>query len=94
MLLALISLLDIIAGIMLLFPGFGESIAIYVVILMLIKATSSLLGGALESPLIAILGLIDLFAALMIFFNFNMPWFWLLVLMKGIYSFLIGFLSG
>jgi len=94
MFLALIALLDIIAGIMLMFPGFGESIAFYVALLMLIKSLSSLLGGMLDSTFIFGLGLIDLLAALMIFFNFTVPWFWLLLLLKGTYSFLIGFLSG
>jgi hypothetical protein len=93
MLLAIISIIDIIAAILIIFPGIFSSIVFYVAVLMLIKALSSLLGGLLAKDFIIILGLIDLLAGLMLLFNFSIPWFWLIILLKGVYSFIVGVLA-
>jgi uncharacterized membrane protein HdeD (DUF308 family) len=93
MLLAIISLIDIIAGILLMFPDIFPPIVFYIAVLMIVKSISSLISGLLGRSFIVILGLIDLFAGLMLLFNFNMPWFWLLLMIKGSYSLIVGVLA-
>lgn len=90
MLLAMISALDIIIGIMLMIPGILLPVAFYLGVLMFIKGLSSVIGGLMGSEFIIILGLIDILAGLMVIFNFTIPWFWLVVLLKGTYSFIVG----
>ena len=94
MLLILISLIDIIAGILLMLPGVFPPIVFYVAVLLLLKSLSSLIGGLIEKNFIVIMGLIDLLAGLMLLFNFIVPWFWLLLMIKGCYSFIVGIFSG
>jgi hypothetical protein len=93
MLLALVSLIDLIAGVLLMLPGIFPSIVFYVAVLMIIKAISTLIGGLLGRSFIIILGLIDLLGGLMLLLNFNVPWFWLLLMIKGSYSFIVGVIS-
>ncbi len=93
MLLAIISLIDIISGLLLMLPDIFPPIVFYIAVLMILKSISSLIGGLLARSFIVILGLIDLFAGLMLLFNFNMPWFWLLLMIKGSYSLIVGVLA-
>ncbi len=37
-----------------------------------------------------ILGIIDITAGLMLIFSFFIPWFWVLPMIKGIYSLVVG----
>ena len=75
-------------------PGVFPPIVFYVAVLLLLKSISSLIGGLIEKNFIVILGLIDLLAGLMLLFNFIVPWFWLLLMIKGCYSFIVGIFSG
>ncbi len=88
MLLIALSLLDILGGILLIFPN--QTLAFYVGILILIKAISSLLGSILAKDWIIFLGLIDLIVALMLLLNFSIPWFWIFPILKGTYSLIVG----
>ncbi len=93
MLLAIVSLVDILAAVLLMLPGIFPSIVFYVALLLLIKALSSLIGGLMDRGFVIILGLIDLLAAMMLLFNFYVPWFWLLMMLKGCFSFIMGLFS-
>jgi len=86
MLLAIVGLIDILAGISLLFPNF---LGFYLGVIVLLKSISSILGG-ISSKMFIVLGVIDLIAGIMLVFNFSMPWVWIILVIKGVYSFVIG----
>ncbi len=87
MLLAIVGLIDIAAGFTLLFPNF---LGFYLGIILLVKSLSSIVGGLASKSLFIVLGIIDLIAGLMLVFNFSMPWVWIILVIKGVYSFVIG----
>jgi uncharacterized membrane protein HdeD (DUF308 family) len=87
MLLAIIGLIDIIAGLSLLFPNF---LGFYLGVILLLKSLTSILGGIASKSLFFLLGIIDLVAGLMLVLNFNLPWVWLILIVKGLYSFVVG----
>jgi uncharacterized membrane protein HdeD (DUF308 family) len=91
MLLAIIGLIDIIAGITLLFPNF---LGFYLGVILLLKSLTSILGGLASKSLFILLGIIDLIAGLMLVLNFSLPWVWAILVLKGLYSFVIGLGSG
>ena len=93
MLLAVISLIDLIAGVLLMLPDVFPQITFYVAVLLILKSISTLMGGLLERSFFVVLGLIDLLAGFMLLFNFIVPWFWLLLMIKGSYSFIVGVVS-
>jgi len=86
MILAILGLIDIIAGFTLLFPNF---LAFYLGIVVLLKSLSSIIGG-LASKAFLLLGVIDLITGLMLIFSFSLPWFWIIPVLKGLYSFVVG----
>jgi hypothetical protein len=86
MLLAIVGLIDIIAGISLLFPNF---LGFYLGVILLVKSFSSLIGG-IASKMFIVLGLIDLIAGLMLIFGFSIPWVWTILVLKGLYSLVMG----
>ncbi|MFH1473824.1 MAG: hypothetical protein ABIE55_02920 [Candidatus Aenigmatarchaeota archaeon] len=90
MLLAIVGLIDILAGISLLFPNF---LGFYLGIILLFKGLTSALGG-ISSKMFLVLGVIDMIAGLMLVFNFSLPWLWVILIIKGVYSFVIGLGSG
>lgn len=90
MLLAALSVIDIFVGITLIFPNF---LGFYLGILVILKGLSSMLGIPTGDIGIVIMGAIDLAAGVMLLTNFIVPWFWLLPMIKGIYSFMVGFAS-
>ena len=87
MILVLLSLIDILVGICLIFPNF---IGFYLGIAVLLKGLSSMLGIPSGDIGIVIMGVIDIIAGVMLLLSFNIPWFWLLPMLKGIYSFILG----
>lgn len=87
MLLSIIGLIDIIAGITLLFPNF---LGFYIGVIMLLKSLTSIVGGLASKSAFVLLGIIDLIAGLMLVLNFSLPWVWLILVLKGIYSFVVG----
>jgi uncharacterized membrane protein HdeD (DUF308 family) len=91
MLLALIGIIDIIAGITLLFPNF---LGFYLGVILLLKSLTSIIGSLASKSLFVLLGIIDLIAGLMLVLNFNLPWIWAILVLKGFYSFVIGLGSG
>jgi len=87
MILFVLSVIDILAGVSLLFPNF---LGLYIGIAVLLKGISSMFGIPTGDLGIVIMGGIDIIAGLMLFLNFSIPWFWILPILKGIYSMLSG----
>lgn len=83
MFLFLLGIIDILAGASMVFPNF---LGFYLGIAVALKGLSSLLGFASGDVGIAAMGLIDIATGIMLLTGFIVPWFWLIVLIKGIFS--------
>jgi len=88
MFVTVLSLIDILAGISLAVPNF---LSFYLGIIMLLKGISSIVGSFASGFFFEIMGFIDLITGILLIFNFNLPWFWILPVLKGIFCLLIGF---
>ena len=86
MLLAIIGVVDILAGISLIYPNF---LGFYLGVILLLKGASSIIGG-ISSKMFIVLGAIDVLASFMLFFNLSIPWLWVILVLKGIYSIMTG----
>ncbi len=87
MILAVLGFLDILVGISLIFPNF---LSFYLGILILIKGIFSIIGSFAVKYFFDFMGFIDLIAGIMLLFSFSIPWFWILPMIKGIYSLIVG----
>ena len=88
MFLTILSIIDIAVGISLIFPNF---LGFYLGIITSLKGASSALGGiTMKEFVFVILGIIDILAGLMLIFNFSIPWFWILPMVKGLFSLISG----
>jgi uncharacterized membrane protein HdeD (DUF308 family) len=87
MILALLGLLDILVGVSLLFPNF---LAFYIGVIILLKGISSIVGSFAVKYFFDVMGFIDVIAGVILLLNFSIPWFWLLLMIKGIYSLIVG----
>jgi len=81
-------MIDILAGISLLFPNF---LGFYLGIAVLLKGISSMFGIPTGDVGIVIMGIIDIIAGIMLLLNFSIPWFWVLPILKGVYCLLFSF---
>jgi ABC-type antimicrobial peptide transport system permease subunit len=88
MLLFLFSAIDVLTGITLIFPNI---LGFYLGVIVLLKGLSSMLGIPSGDIGIVIMGSIDIAAGAMLLLNFSVPWFWLLPILKGLYSMLLSF---
>jgi hypothetical protein len=80
-------MIDILTGVSLLFPNF---LGFYLGIAVLIKGVSSMFGIPTGDLGIVIMGCIDIIAGIMLLTGFLIPWFWVLPVLKGVYSMLSG----
>lgn len=87
MILFALGIIDTLAGISLLFPNF---LGFYLGIIVLLKGLSSMFGLPTGDMGIVIMGIIDITVGAILLLNFSVPWFWLLPIIKGIYSLLAG----
>ena len=88
MFLIILSIIDILVGISLIFPNF---LTFYLGIASSLKGLSSFIGGfTMKEFVFVILGVTDIIAGLMLIFSFSIPWFWILPMLKGIYSLIVG----
>ena len=87
MLLALLGIIDILAGISLIYPNF---LAFYIGIIIILKGVSSMLGVAAGNLVIVILGIIDVVAGISLVLGLAVPWIWLLLIVKGFFSLVSG----
>lgn len=82
-----LGLVDIFAGVSLLVPNF---LGFYMGIAMLLKGLSSMLSLTEGNLMIVAMGLLDIAAGAMLVFGFSLPWFWLIIVLKGVYSIIAG----
>jgi uncharacterized membrane protein HdeD (DUF308 family) len=87
MILAILGILDIIAGISLAFPNF---LVFYLGIIILVKGIFSIVGSFAAKYFLDFMGFIDLIVGLMLLFHFSIPFFWILPIIKGVYSLIVG----
>jgi len=90
MIIAILGILDILAGISLVFPNF---LVFYLGVIILIKGIFSIVGSFASKFFLDFMGFIDLIVGLMLLFNFSIPFFWILPIIKGAYSLIVGFSS-
>jgi uncharacterized membrane protein HdeD (DUF308 family) len=87
MILVILGFFDIIVGLSLLFHNF---LAFYIGIIILIKGVSSVIGSFAAKYFFDFMGFIDLIAGVILLLNLSIPWFWILPMIKGIYSLVAG----
>lgn len=87
MFLFVLGIIDVLAGVSLLVPNF---LGFYLGIAMALKGLSSMLGMATGDAMIVIMGILDVLTGIMLLTGFIIPWFWLIVLIKGIFSLVSG----
>jgi len=90
MLLFILGLFDILIGFALLTPNFFNPMLIYLAIIVLIKGGFSLIGSISQNYWFDWMGVVDIIAGFCLFFNLTIPYFWLLLILKGLYSILTG----
>jgi hypothetical protein len=87
MIIAALGIIDILSAITLLFPnflGFGLGV------ISLLKGLSSMIGFFSADLMIVALGVIDIVTGILLLTGFGLPWFWLIIMFKGIISVLSG----
>jgi hypothetical protein len=82
MLLWIFGLIDLIAGISLVLPNF---LGFYLGVIELLKGGSSIIGGIGDAGFV-ILGIMDVLAGIMLLAGFSVPLFWILFLIKGVFT--------
>ena len=87
MIIAILGVLDIIAGISLVFPN---PLVYYIGIIFLIKGILSVIASFGAQFYLDFMGFIDLIVGAMLLFHFSIPFFWILPLIKGAYSLIAG----
>ena len=90
MLLTILSLIDIVAGIFLLFKIF-PGLAFWLGIIILLKGISSVVGSIFSKYFFDWMGFIDLIVGILLIFNLSVPWFWILPILKGSYTLILSF---
>jgi len=90
MLLVVLGIFDILVGLTILFKEFFSGLILTVGVIVLIKGLFSVLGSLMNKFFLDILGWIDLLAGIVLLFNVNIPLIWLAVIIKGVYSIIMG----
>ena len=87
MILAILGIIDILAGISLLVPNF---LAFYLGIIIILKGISSMFGVATGNVAIIVMGIVDIIAGILLVSGFSLPLIWLLMIVKGFFSLVSG----
>jgi hypothetical protein len=94
MLVALFGLLDILAGLGLLFVNsVAATLLFWLGMLMLVKGVVSVGGATMQKYYLDWMGWIDIIAGVCLLIQFSVPLLWILVLAKGLWSFFAGLSS-
>ena len=88
--LVLLALLDILAGITLVFSWAGQVVSI-IGLLVLVKGIYSLTTSFTSKYFFDWMGWVDLITGIMLIFGLFVPFFWVLPILKGVYSLLFSF---
>ena len=87
MIIAILGILDIIAGISLIFPN---PLVYYIGIIILIKGIFSVVASFAAKYFLDFMGFIDIAVGIILLFHFSIPFFWILPIIKGVYSLIAG----
>lgn len=87
MILAILGILDILAGISLIYPNF---LVFYLGAIILIKGILSIIGSFAVKYFLDFMGFIDIVVGAMLLFHYSIPFFWILPVIKGVYSLIAG----
>ena len=88
MFLLVLGLLDVVAGLTILFPEFFSQIAFYVAVITLLKGIFSFGSSALNNYWLDWMGTVDILTGIVILTGFSIPYFWVLPILKGLYTIL------
>ncbi len=86
MILALYGIVDMVAALGLALPIFSNTFMFFFGLLLLLKGISSLAGSFASGYWLDWMGAADFLAGLMFIFNFSIPLFWILPLLKGAFA--------
>jgi hypothetical protein len=89
-LLSLLGLIETIVATHLMWPFIPQEWLLYIAIFYFLKAFSSFLGSFMMGFIWEFMGLVDLLLVIAIILDINIPFLWLALLIKGIFSFVSG----
>jgi len=86
----LLGIADLIAAFLLVNPGVFVTIAFIFGVLHLIKGISSIIGGIISGFFFEFMGAIDLLTGICLIFVWDIPYLWIPLAIKGLYSVVTG----
>jgi len=89
MILFILGLLDLVAGLVIIFPDFLSFVAFYIGIIILLKGIFSFGTAALNNHWLDWMGAIDIITGISILTGFSFQYLWVLPVMKGVYTILM-----
>jgi hypothetical protein len=89
-LLAILGLIEVIVATHLMWPFIPQDWLLYIAIFYFLKSFSSFLGSFMMGFIWEFMGLVDLLLVIAIILDINIPFLWLALLIKGIFSFVSG----
>ena len=84
------ALFDIAVGLGLIFPELYGEFLLTLATIALVKGSISVLGSLLAGFFFDYMGWMDLLAGLSLLFGFGIPFFWILMMLKGVMCFFMG----
>ncbi len=89
MILFLLGLVDIIAGIIMVYPEIFSSVLFYFGFIVLLKGIFSFASSAMKNYWLDWMGIVDIITGMIILFSFSIPYFYILPISKGFYTILL-----
>ena len=91
MILLILGLLDIAIGsVLVAYGAFGAGIVVAVGIIALLKGMWSIISGIASGFWLDVLGFLDLLAGISLILGFSIPYLWAFVILKGVWSMIMG----
>jgi len=88
MILLILGLVDIFAGVTILFPETFSSLALILGVTVLLKGIFSFGSAVLNSYWLDWMGILDIITGIFLLTGFSIQYFWILPLIKGLYTIL------
>lgn len=85
------ALADLIGALLLVYPGVFGRLAFYIGLILLVKGAVSFLGSFLTGFFFEFMGALDIIAGICILLGWKVPILWVLLLIKGLWSFVFVF---
>ncbi|MCD6478178.1 MAG: hypothetical protein J7K87_04200 [Candidatus Aenigmarchaeota archaeon] len=89
MLLLILGVIDILAGLCLLYPSLFSFMIFYVGIIVLLKGLMSFLSSVLNNYWFDWMGIVDIIVGVALLIGLRIPHLWLVPILKGLYSVVI-----